>query len=110
MDRGYERPESYGGRLSVKIKRWIVGALRLLLHQRDRPGHPGHGQNLYRIGVFVVLIAGLLSIFLANTILIPLKEVTSVAESMAAGNYKIKSRKDGMTRSVSSRHPELYGG
>jgi methyl-accepting chemotaxis protein len=72
----------------------IVGALRLIastsaIDQDIR----GTAKIFIGIGVFVVLIAGLLSIFLANTILIPLKEVTSVAESMAAGNYKIKSRK-----------------
>lgn len=72
----------------------IVGALRLIAStdaiDRDI-------QNTMRIfitiGLFVVLIVGLLSIFLANTILVPLREVTAVAESMADGNFQIKSRK-----------------
>lgn len=72
----------------------IVGALRLIAStdaiDRDI-------QNTMRIfitiGLFVVLTVGLLSIFLANTILVPLREVTAVAESMADGNFQIKSKK-----------------
>ncbi|MDD3024448.1 MAG: HAMP domain-containing sensor histidine kinase, partial [Syntrophomonadaceae bacterium] len=45
------------------------------------------------IGLFVILIVGSVSIFLANTIVVPLQEVTDVAQRMAAGNFQIKSRK-----------------
>ncbi len=45
------------------------------------------------IGLVVILISGVMSIFLSNTIVEPLKEVTGVAEKMAAGNYKIQSKK-----------------
>lgn len=45
------------------------------------------------IGLVVILISGIMSIFLSNTIVEPLKEVTGVAEKMAAGNYKIQSKK-----------------
>lgn len=45
------------------------------------------------VGITVILISGVLSIFLANTIIQPLKEVTTVAEKMAGGQLKIRSRK-----------------
>ncbi len=45
------------------------------------------------IGLLVILIVGSMSIFLANTIVVPLQEVTAVAQRMAAGNFQIKSRK-----------------
>ena len=73
----------------------IVGALRLIAStdaiDRDI-------QNTIKIfiavGLFVVLFVGLISIFLANTILVPLREVTTVAGNMAAGNFQIRSRKE----------------
>ncbi|HHV26128.1 MAG TPA: HAMP domain-containing histidine kinase [Tissierellia bacterium] len=45
------------------------------------------------IGFIVVLISGLVSIFLANTIVKPLREVTGVAEKMADGQLKVRSQK-----------------
>lgn len=45
------------------------------------------------VGLMVILISGILSIFLANTIIQPLQEVTTVAEKMAGGQLKIRSRK-----------------
>ena len=42
-------------------------------------------------GGVVVLYSGACSIFLANTITGPLKQVTLVAEEMARGNYEVKS-------------------
>ncbi|NLL57971.1 MAG: HAMP domain-containing histidine kinase [Firmicutes bacterium] len=42
-------------------------------------------------GGVVVLFSGAVSIFLANTITGPLKQVTLVAEEMARGNYEVKS-------------------
>lgn len=45
------------------------------------------------IGLFVILIVGSVSIFLANTIVVPLQEVTDVAQRMASGNFQIKSKK-----------------
>ncbi|QOX61974.1 HAMP domain-containing histidine kinase [Anoxybacterium hadale] len=72
----------------------IVGALRLIASTDAIDQDIGNTIKLFvAIGIIVVLLVGMLSIFLANTILIPLKEVTAVAESMAAGNFQIKSRK-----------------
>ncbi len=45
------------------------------------------------IGVIVIFISGFMSIFLANTIVKPLKEVTDVAQKMANGQLKVRSEK-----------------
>ncbi len=48
-------------------------------------------QVLILIGLVVVAISGFLSLFLANSIIKPLKEVTDVAEKMADGQFKVRS-------------------
>lgn len=45
------------------------------------------------VGVIVISISGFVSIFLANTIIKPLEEVTQVAEKMADGQLKIRTEK-----------------
>lgn len=45
------------------------------------------------VGLMVILISGLVSIFLSNTIVKPLKEVTEVAKKMADGQLEIRSQK-----------------
>ncbi|NLV21238.1 MAG: HAMP domain-containing histidine kinase [Syntrophomonadaceae bacterium] len=45
------------------------------------------------IGLLVILIVGTVSAFLANTIVVPLQEITSVAQKMAKGNFQIRSQK-----------------
>ncbi|EJO5346312.1 HAMP domain-containing histidine kinase [Clostridium botulinum] len=45
------------------------------------------------IGLVVILISGLVSLFLANSITEPIKELTYVANKMASGNFKAKSEK-----------------
>ncbi|MGO5092865.1 HAMP domain-containing histidine kinase [Clostridium sporogenes] len=45
------------------------------------------------IGLVVILISGLVSLFLANSITEPIKELTDVANKMASGNFKVKSEK-----------------
>ena len=72
----------------------IVGALRLIASTDAIDQDIRNTTKIFiGIGLFVILIVGLLSIFLANSILIPLREVTDVAESLAAGNFQIKSQK-----------------
>ncbi len=72
----------------------IVGALRLIASTDAIDRDIRNTAKIFIfIGLFVVLLVGLLSIFLVNTILVPLREVTAVAESMAAGNFQIKSKK-----------------
>ena len=48
---------------------------------------------LLLVGLIVVLISGIVSLFLANTIIKPLKEVTEVAKKMADGQLKVRSSK-----------------
>ncbi|WP_018213194.1 sensor histidine kinase [Desulfitobacterium hafniense] len=78
----------------LKSEGEIVGALRFIAstHEIDQDIQDT-AKIFIAIGLFVAMVVGFLSIFLANTILIPLKEVTAIAESMAAGNFQIKSRK-----------------
>jgi len=72
----------------------IVGALRFIASTAAIDQAIRDTAKIFlAIGLFVVLGVGVLSIFLANTILVPLQEVTKVAESMAAGNYQIKCEK-----------------
>jgi len=78
----------------LKSEGQIVGALRFIASTSAIDQDIRDTAKIFiAIGLFVALMVGLLSIFLANTILIPLREVTAVAESMAAGNFKIKSKK-----------------
>lgn len=50
------------------------------------------------IGLIVVSISGLVSVFLSNTIVRPLREVTKVAEKMANSQLNIRSKKDTMMK------------
>ncbi len=43
------------------------------------------------IGIIVIFISGIVSVFLANSIVKPLQEVTKVAEKMADGQLKVRS-------------------
>ncbi len=71
-----------------------VGALRFIasLETVDR-GIAKTEKIFIMIGLLVILMVGSISIFLANTIVVPLQEVTAAAQKMAAGNFQIKSRK-----------------
>lgn len=46
---------------------------------------------LVLMGFVVITISGVVSLFLANSIIKPLKEVTAVAEKLADGQFKIRS-------------------
>jgi len=72
----------------------IVGALRLIASTVAIDREIFNTMKIFiAIGAFVVMAVGLLSIFLANSILVPIKEVTAAAEGMAAGNFQIRSEK-----------------
>ncbi len=45
----------------------------------------------FLMGIMVIFISAMVSIFLANSIVKPLKEVTKVAEKMADGQFKVRS-------------------
>jgi len=51
----------------------------------------GAAYRYLSFGGLVIIISGLVSLILANTLTEPLKQVTKVAEEMAAGNFKVKS-------------------
>jgi signal transduction histidine kinase len=72
----------------------IVGALRFIAATSAIDQDIQNTAEIFMaIGLFVVLLAGSISIFLANSILVPLKEVTEVAQKMAAGNFQARSKK-----------------
>lgn len=72
----------------------IVGALRFIASLRGVDKDVQNTAYIFvAIGFVVILIAGMISVFLANTIVVPLKEVTEVARKMAAGDFQTRSRK-----------------
>ncbi len=78
----------------LKSDNQIVGALRFIASLSAVDQDIVKTEEIFiLIGLFVILIVGSISVFLANTITVPLQEVTTVAQRMAAGNFQIKSRK-----------------
>ena len=78
----------------LKSDEQIVGALRFIASLSAVDQDIVKTEEIFiLIGLFVILIVGSISVFLANTITVPLQEVTTVAQRMAAGNFQIKSRK-----------------
>lgn len=72
----------------------IVGALRFIASLREVNRDIRKITLIFIIiGFFVIFISGMVSIFLANTIVSPLKDITFAAEQMARGNFKVKSKK-----------------
>jgi signal transduction histidine kinase len=72
----------------------IVGVLRFIASLREI------NRDIRRIafvfigfGGLVIMISGFFSLFLANSIVRPLKEVTASAEKMASGDFKAESTK-----------------
>jgi signal transduction histidine kinase len=78
----------------LKSNNEIVGALRFITSLSAVDNDIQNTADIFiSIGLLVVLIAGLISVFLANTIIVPLKEVTAAAQEMAAGNFQVRSQK-----------------
>ncbi|RXI50013.1 two-component sensor histidine kinase [Clostridium tetani] len=48
----------------------------------------------FSIGLIVIFVVGILSVFLADTVIGPIKKLTKVAEEMADGNLEIRSEKE----------------
>ncbi len=78
----------------LKVDGEIVGVLRFISSLRETNLII---KKIYKmlilIGIGVIVISGIVSLFLANTIVQPLKEVTQVAEKMADGQLKVRSVK-----------------
>lgn len=72
----------------------IVGAMRFITTlEYTNDIISSISKAIILIGVAAVMVSGLLSLFLANSIIRPLSEVTRVAEKMADGQLKIRSEK-----------------
>ncbi|SDL00877.1 sensor histidine kinase [Natronincola ferrireducens] len=71
-----------------------VGVLRFVASLREINNDIKRITHIFiAFGILVTLISGLVSIFLANTITVPLEEVTLTAEKMAKGDYYIENQK-----------------
>ncbi|NLN86588.1 MAG: HAMP domain-containing histidine kinase [Syntrophomonadaceae bacterium] len=108
---GSDIQEALGGNTGVWVGQWhgqkvlavaqplqsgpeIVGALRFMASLSAVDQEVAKTQRVFIvIGALVVLMVGSLSLFLANGIVVPLQEVTAVAQRMAAGDFRIRSRK-----------------
>ncbi len=80
--------------LKSKSENKTVAVLRFIASLEDINREVGRITKIFIfIGIAVILICGLLSVLLANSIVEPLKEIKGVAERMSLGDYKIKSIK-----------------
>ncbi len=77
----------------IKFEGQIIGVIRFISSLGDTNKAIGRVILLLTfIGFSVVIISGLVGIFLANSIIQPLKEVTETAEKMADGHLKVRSK------------------
>lgn len=80
--------------LKSRSENETVAVLRFIASLEDINREVGRITKIFIfIGIAVILICGLLSVLLANSIVEPLKEITNVAEKMSMGDYEIKSIK-----------------
>lgn len=78
----------------LKTSNETVGVLRFITSLKEVDRDIGRIALVFiAFGAAVIVFFGLVSIFLANTIVGPLKEVTDVAEKMAAGDFNAESKK-----------------
>ena len=73
----------------------VVGVLRYISSLRDVDKAIMSVSTLFlSIGIVVIMLVGIVSIFLANSIIDPIKRLTETAEKMAGGNLKIRNKKE----------------
>lgn len=78
----------------LKVDGDIVGILRFVTSLEDTNAIIYSISKVFvLLGIGVVLISGIFSVFLSNSIIRPLKEVTEVAAKMADGQLKVRSIK-----------------
>lgn len=78
----------------LKSNNKIIGVIRFISSLSDVNNQVIKVSILFlAIGIFVIFIVGVVSIFLANSIVGPLKEVTSAAEKIAMGKFETRSVK-----------------
>lgn len=77
---------------SIKNQDRVIGIIRFITSLKET----NHiiwtiSLLLLGMGIIVIFISGMVSVFLANSIVRPLQEVTKVAEKMADGQLKVRS-------------------
>lgn len=78
----------------LKSEQKVIGVIRFITSLREADDRIHRISQIFMgIGLLVILISGAVSIVLANSIIGPIKEVTQAAEKMAAGNFRVRSRK-----------------
>ncbi|MFD3158583.1 sensor histidine kinase [Haloimpatiens sp. FM7330] len=78
----------------LKSNNKIVGVLRFITSLKNTNKEIMNISFIFiLIGTIAVIISAIFSIFLSNTIIGPLKEVTKVAEKMAKGDFKLRTVK-----------------
>ncbi|WP_315119618.1 HAMP domain-containing sensor histidine kinase [uncultured Clostridium sp.] len=79
----------------LKSQGKIVGVLRYISTLRDVDKAIMSISTLFlSIGFIVIILVGIISIFLSNSIIDPLKKLTETAEKMANGNLKVRNEKE----------------
>lgn len=77
---------------AIKDQDRVIGIIRFITSLKETNGViRSISFLLLGMGVIVVFISGMVSVFLANSIIRPLQEVTRVAEKMADGQLKVRS-------------------
>ena len=78
----------------LKSQTKIVGVIRFISSlERVNEDVKSVERVFMLIGGIVIIISSIISLFLSNSIVNPLKDVTEVAEKMAAGNFTVQSVK-----------------
>ncbi len=78
----------------LKSDNKIVGILRFITSLRYVNNDIANiSLEFLLIGLVVIFISGLVSLFLANSITEPIKELTDIANKMASGTLRLKVKK-----------------
>lgn len=79
----------------LKSRGEIVGVLRYISSLREVDKSILSVSALFlSIGVIVIILVGILSIFLSKSIVEPIKKLTETAEKMASGNLEVRNEKN----------------
>lgn len=79
----------------IKVDDKIIGVLRYTSSLKEIDKAIVKMSFLFFIiGLIVIFVVGVLSVFLSDTIIRPIKKLTKVAEEMADGNLEIRNKKE----------------
>ena len=93
-DVGYDTEPVMAVSYPIKSDGKNIGIIRFITSLRETNRSIKNISKIFiLIGIIVIFISAIVSLFLANTIVKPLKEVTDVAEKMASGQLKVRSKK-----------------